>query len=249
MDPLTVPIQTVLVYSGLAAAMAALGALPFAFRKEVPLAWLGLAYALASGLMLGASYLLISQGLADHPLQGVAGAGLGVAYTYWIQSYARTRGVDPIPDSSLQHGSEEGFRVILQNALHSASEGVAIGVAMTLNLRLGIFVAMALAVHNVSEAMVLTALLRQRGMSVAESAGLCLATNSSQVLLAISIFALSPLLGESLPIALGFASGTLLFLVMTELLPASYRRASKPAIALLVSLSAGAVVLLEDFFV
>ncbi len=36
MHPLTVPIQTVLVYSGLAAAMAALGALPFAFRKEVP---------------------------------------------------------------------------------------------------------------------------------------------------------------------------------------------------------------------
>lgn len=245
----TVPIQTVLAYSGLAAAMAALGALPFAFRKEVPLAWLGLAYALASGLMLGASYLLILRGLAEDALQAVAGGGLGVAYTFWTQIYARTHSVDPIPESGHQEGPEEGYKVILQNTLHSASEGVAIGVAMTLNLRLGIFVALALAVHNVSEAMVLTAMLRHRGMSVGESAGLCIVVNSTQMLLAISIFAVSPLLGDFLPLALGFASGSLLFLVMTELLPASYRRAGKASIALIVSLAAGAVVLLEEYFV
>lgn len=244
-----VPIETVLLYSALAAAMAALGALPFAWRKDLPLTWLGLAYALASGLMLGASYLLISRGLADDALLSVAGGGLGVAYTFWAQHYAGIRGLDPIPDSDQRAESSEGYKTILQNTLHSAAEGAAIGAAMTLSLRLGVFVALALGVHNVSESMVLTAVLRRRGMSVAQSAGLCVAARSTEVLLALSVFAISPLLGRNFPIALGFTSGALLFLVMTELLPASYRQAPRPTIALLVSFSAGAVVLLENFFV
>ena len=62
-------------------------------------------------------------------------------------------------------------------------------------------------------------------------------------------FSVIPAVPWLLPWALGFAAGTLLYLVMTELLPASYERAENTGIALVVSFSAGVVVLLKTFFV
>ncbi len=241
------PVLTVLLCSSLAAATAALGVLPFALHKKVGLEWIGGAYGLASGLMLGAGYLLMTRGLERDLLSTIAGAGGGVAYTYWVQSYAGIAELDTAPGGDTE--PEYGYKIILQNTLHSASEGVAIGVAMLVNLKLGIFMSLALAVHNIGEAMALTALLRERGMSVGESAGLSVVTNASQVLLAIVAFAVGPMLGERLPVALRFAAGALLFLVMTELLPASYQRARNEYVAFLLSFSVAAVVLLESFFV
>jgi zinc transporter ZupT len=46
-----------------------------------------------------------------------------------------------------------------------------------------------------------------------------------------------------LPWAAGFAAGALLFLVLTELLPGSYERAHRAAVALLVSTAAGLTIL------
>ena len=102
---------------------------------------------------------------------------------------------------------------------------------------------------NVGEGMALTAVLRQRGMTVGESAGLCVVTNVTQPLFAIVAFALSPALGHFLPAALGFAAGSLVFLVLTELAPASYERASRTLVATLMSIAAAAVVFLEHVFV
>ena len=70
-----------------------------------------------------------------------------------------------------------------------------------------------------------------------------------QTLLALVSFSVIPAVPRLLPWALGFAAGTLLYLVMTELLPASYERAGNTGIALVVSFSAGVVVFLKTFFV
>ncbi len=243
------PLLTVLLYSALAVAAAALGVLPFALRLRVPLSALGMAYATASGLMIGAGYLLVSEGMRSSVPQALAGAALGVIYTLRSQSFAGLRQLSHDPQA--ESGPNQGFKLILRDALHSASEGVAIGVAMAAypDLRMGIFIALALAVHNIAEAMALTAQLNRGGVALGRAAGLCLLANSSQILLAAVAFVACSAYSQALPAALGFASGALVFLVMTELLPASYRRAGKSRIAFLLSLSAGAVVLLEDFFV
>ncbi len=241
------PVLIVVLYGALAAAGSALGALPFAFGRT-PRAWVvGAAYALASGFMLGAGYLLMSKGLESEALVAVLGGGLGVAYTWWTQSYPGTDRLDVAPDQEIDR--DTGYKTILQSTLHSAAEGVAIGVAMVVDLSLGIFMALALAVHNVAEGMALTAVLRQRGMSVGESAGLCVVTNVTQPLFAIVAFSLSPALGHFLPAALGFSAASLVFLVLTELAPASYERASRTLVATLMSVAAAAVVFLEHFFV
>jgi zinc transporter ZupT len=250
------PVLAVLGLSLLAAVVGSLGALPFGLPRPPSSAVVGGAYALASGAMLGAGYLLLGRGLDRTTIAVVVGAGLGVAYTHWIQVYSGVVDLQidlASPTAALEAAdavrSELGYKVLLQYALHSAAEGIAIGVAMVVELRLGIFLALALAVHNVAESMALTEILRERGMSIGEAAGLCVVAKITQPVLALAAFALAPVMTGLLPAALGFASGCLVFLVLTELLPASYRRAAKLPVGVLVSAAAGAMLLLSHVFV
>jgi zinc transporter ZupT len=251
----TEPVLSVLLLSTLAAVFGALGALPFGLPRPPSSSVVGGAYALASGAMLGAGYLLLGRGLDRGTVGVVVGALLGVAYTHGIQSYSGLRDLEAGPGAPLEaepvHGArvELGYKVLLQYALHSAAEGLAIGIAMVLDRRLGIFLALTLAVHNVAESMTLTEILRQRGVKVGEAAGLCVVAKITQPLLALAAFALAPVMTGLLPGALGFASGCLVFLVLTELLPASYRRTATLPVGVLVSAAAGAMLLLAHIFV
>jgi len=209
------PIVTVIVYSAIAAGMSALGTLPFYFRGDVPRHWVGVAYALASGLMLGVGYLLLYEGVGREPLLATAGFTAGAVYTFWTQSYSGSSEIDL--ESAGKPDSKQGYLIILRDTLHSAAEGVAIGICMFVNLSFGIFTAFSLAAHNIGEAMALTAILRRRGVSIKDAVGLCLVTKVTQVLMAIVAFAVSPALGFFFPVALGFAAGGLVFLIMTEL--------------------------------
>ena len=244
------PVLLVLLFGSLAAGSAALGALPFAGGRRPGPAWIGSAYALAGGAMLGVGYLLMSRGLAEATLPVVLGAVAGVAYTRWVQSYA---GLDDLDDRA-DLPAPYSYKFILQDTLHASAEGVAIGVAMALELELGIFLAVALAIHNVGEAMALTDVLRGRPAAdtapttVGESAGLAVVTNVTQPLMAVVAFAISPALGALFPAFVGFAAAALVFLTLTDLVPASYQRADARLVALLVSVAAAVVVLLQAVF-
>jgi ZIP family zinc transporter len=136
--------------------------------------------------------------------------------------------------------------VLLVNSLHSASEGVAIGAAMAVSQTFGIFMALAIAVQNVPEATVLCAILTGRGVRVSSAAGLAVAANVSQILLAIVAYAIVEAAPTTLPWALGFAMGALVQLVMSELLPESYRQWGSRSIALVTIIAMGIVVLLQS---
>jgi zinc transporter ZupT len=134
--------------------------------------------------------------------------------------------------------------VTLINALHSAPEGIAIGVAMLISLPFGVFMALAIGVHNIPEATILCAIHTSRGVRLAEAAGLSVAANALQALLAVFTFAVVGAAPALLPWALGFAVGALVYLVMVELLPESYGQAGHTTIALVTVVSMGIVVLL-----
>ena len=235
------PVLTVLLWSAAAAATTALGTLPFALGRTPSRTLVGLSDAFAGGLMLGAGYLMMVRALELATLPAVGGSALGVAYAHWIRRYAGLDGHD-VPDERM----ERGYREMLQVALHSALEGMAIGVAMVLDLRLGIFLAAALAVHNVGEGVALSDVLIRCGVRPRQAAGLAVAAKVAQPLLALATFALAPLLGSAEPAGLGFAAGGLVFLRLAELLPESYDKAPATAVSLVVGFAAGAVVLLES---
>jgi ZIP family zinc transporter len=224
-----------------------LGVGPFLFGRTLPIERIGWANALAAGMMLGAAYVLLVAGLL--PTRSVvpiaAGTILGIGFVWWTHAAAGTKEMslnrldDPDPTY--------GYQVLLANSLHSASEGVAIGTAMALSLPFGIFVALAIAAHNIPEATVLCAILTGRRVSVSNAAGLAVASNVGQILLAIVTFAIVDAAPAVLPWALGFAVGALIQLVMVELLPESYRQAGHRTIALVAIVAMGFVLLLSTF--
>jgi zinc transporter ZupT len=238
----TDPTLAVLAYSGLALLSAAFGAIPVAFRQRLPPSWLGWSNAVAAGLMLGVAYILMAAGLPQAPALGAAGAALGIGFLYWTHGVAGTQELDldrlgdPAPDY--------GYQLLLVNTLHAAPEGIAIGVAMTLSPSLGAFMALAIAVHNVPEAAVLAAVLKSRGLSLLQAAAAATATRLSQVLFAVTTYAVVAAAPVLVPWALGVAVGALLYLVMAELLPHCYRQAGHTSIALVAILAMGMVVLL-----
>jgi zinc transporter ZupT len=221
----------------------AAGVLPTVGRDRLPAPWLGWANSIAAGLMLGAAYALAVESLAGDGLQWAGGAFLGVLFVYATHRLAGTADLEL---NVLDHEVPDyGAKVWTVQALHSASEGVAIGVAAVIELRFGIFMAFVLAIHNVAEAMILSAVLRGRNTAAPRVAALVVAARSSQAVVALVVWALVAANPAALQVTLGYAMGTLVYLVMVELLPEAYRQAGYPSIALLTSLALGAIAFLN----
>jgi zinc transporter ZupT len=237
------PTLTVLLYSSVAALTAALGVVPLISGRRPPLQLIGWANALASGLMLGVAYALLVAGLDGSALTVGAGAMIGLAVVWGTHFLIGTADLDLNKLDDVR--PEYGYQVIVVNSLHAAHEGVAIGVAMAVSLPFGILMALSLAVHNIPEATVQSAVITRRGTSLRNAAVLSVATNALQVLLAVVTFSIALAAPAFLPWALGFAVGALIYLVLVELLPESYREAGHTSIALVTIAAMGVVVLLR----
>jgi zinc transporter ZupT len=214
---------------------------PFAGRRRLPLWWIGWANALAAGLMLGASYTLIMLGLDKAAQPAAAGALLGIAF---VSLSHRAAGVQNLVTGSAAAGSPGHRRqLLLVNALHAIPEGIALGGAMAVNLPFGVFLAVALAVHNVPEGAVLVADLTARGAAWGRAAALAVAANVNQVLFAVATYALAAAAPVVLPWAFGAAAGAFVYLTLSDLLPESYRQAGRTSIALVTAVALAIVVL------
>lgn len=222
--------------------MAVAGVLPLLHARPLPAVAIGWANALAAGAMLGVAYVLMAAGIGHGALVGGAGAVLGIAFVFFTHAAAGTETLDlnRLDDTSPDYG----YKVLLINALHSGSEGVAIGAAMAVSMPFGIFTAVAIALHNIPESTVLCAILRARGARLSNAAGLAVVADLTQVLMAVVTFALLVAAPGAIPWALGFAFGSLVYLVLAELLPESYREAGSTTIAVVTVMAMGIVVLL-----
>jgi zinc transporter ZupT len=128
--------------------------------------------------------------------------------------------------------------------MHSAAEGLAIGAAAAAAAPLAEFLLLTFAIHNVTEGAVLGAELTRRGWRGSSAASAAVLARSSQPLMAVLVTLL--LRGEPplLPWCIGASFGALLYLIVAELLPQSYRHAGRTGIAVVVCLAAGMVALL-----
>lgn len=237
------PVWIVGLSTAVAALAAALGAVPLRGGRDLPIRRLGWANAAAAGLMLGAAFVLAKEGLNLRPVPGMAGALLGILFVMGTHAFMGTEGLHVNP----QGGEAEASvgRVMVVQVVHGSLEGVAVGVAAVLDLTLGVFVALAFAVHNVAEGMVLCRVLRFSGRGTARSAAMAAVSNVGQVLLAVATFALlstGPGLDSA---AVGFATGALVYLVAVDLLPEAYEQAGEASIALVTSLVMGVILLLQ----
>lgn len=221
------------------------GVVPLFGRPRVPVTWLGWSNAAAAGTMMAAAFLLAEAGIGggDPRLFGL-GAGLGITFVWWTHRLSGTEDLD-LNDLEATDPSY-GYEVLLSSNLHSGVEGVAIGAAMAFDLTFGVAVAAAMALHNIPEATLLTAVFRVRGVSPGRSLLLAVVSNVSQVTMALSTFAvLQALPGGGLVFTLAFASGGLLYLLMVDLLPESYEQAGSTSIALVTIVAMGLVAVMQ----
>lgn len=232
--------ETLLVFFyALATALATgLGALPFLFVREISDRFVAFAHAVAAGLMLGASFGLVTEGTVHGRLGTLGGALLGVAFILVTQ-----RLLSDFDEEELVFGAVRGetarpmLLMMIVMTVHSFSEGVAVGVSFGGGVTLAAVITIAIAVHNVPEGIAITAVLRPRGVSVLKSAGWSIVSSLPQPLMAVPAFLFVEAFRPALPWGLGFAAGAMIFMVLVELLPEAFMEGRRAPVAMVTTLT------------
>ncbi len=227
---------TIFGYALLTAIATGLGALPFLFVRRLSQRWLGLANALAAGLMLAASCSLAYEGLAFSPAKVLLGAVLGGLFVWvshrWIGEH------DAMPFGRLGAlGARKVLLIIGVMTAHSFTEGVGVGVSFGDGEALGAFITAAIAVHNIPEGLAISLVMIPRGLSVGSAAGWSVLTSLPQPLMAVPAFLFVSVFAPFLPVGLGFAAGAMVWMAGSELIPEAVADTSPRAVALTVTAS------------
>ena len=114
--------------------------------------------------------------------------------------------------------------------LHSFSEGVGVGVSYGGGAELGIFITIAIAIHNIPEGLAISLVLVPRGASVLSAAGWSIFSSLPQPLVAPLAYVFVEQFRPFLAAGLGFAGGAMIWLVLAELLPDARRELDTPSL-------------------
>ncbi|MDH5198788.1 MAG: ZIP family metal transporter [Gemmatimonadota bacterium] len=238
------PILTVFLYGLITALATGLGALPFLLLRDVSPRAVAFANAVAGGLMLGASFGIIAEGTGYGAWQTLAGGLIGVLFILATQRWLGS------PDAALVGAASADTRrmalIVIVMTVHSFAEGVAVGVSFGGGPTLALAITLAIAVHNVPEGLAISAVLRPRGKTVLACAGWAIFSSLPQPIMAVPAFLFVETFRAALPYGLGFAAGAMVFMVLEELLPEAYDRASRSRVAVVVSLTMVGMVLFQQ---
>jgi zinc transporter ZupT len=184
--------------------------------------------------MLGASGMLFYQGAGSDAAKTLAGAAIGIVA---IALSARWLGRREGWRFEALSGAQARTAVIIVAVMtvHSAAEGVGVGVAFGGGDSIGFLTAFAIAVHNIPEGLAISLVLVPRGVTVLHAAGWSVVSSLPQPLLALPAFAFVAAFGQALPIGLGFAGGAMMWMVLAQIVPAalhSSRAGKTPSVSL-----------------
>jgi len=243
---LEVNVWTVLLAAAITAVATGCGALPFFFVRQVPERALGLANAAAAGLMLAASHGLIAEGFAAEPDRTLGGILLGLVLIVAANRFLR--GHQDLDVAELR-GADARKAVLILGVMtaHSFAEGVGVGVAFGDSDRLGLFIAVAIAIHNIPEGLAISLVLVPRGTPPWKAAGWSIFSSLPQPLMAVPAFLFVLAFQPFLPIGLGLAAGAMLWMIFAELVPDALKHASGAAVGATVALAFTALLAFQHY--
>jgi zinc transporter ZupT len=237
------PTVQVFLYALLTALATGLGALPFVFVRDVSPRAIARANAIAAGLMLGASFGLLTEGAQLGGWRTALGALAGVVLIVVTQ---RLLGHHEPELGALQGASARRvLLVIAVMTVHSFAEGVAVGVSFGGGMALATAITVAIAVHNVPEGLAISAVMRPRGASLLACAGWSVFSSLPQPLTAVPAYLFVERVRPAMPYGLGFAAGAMVYMVLVELLPEAFEEGHAPRVALLTGLTLAAMLLFQ----
>jgi len=243
-------------YGWITAVSTGLGVLPLVFVPDLDKFWIGVANAVASGMMVAASYSLFVEGCTfsdaadDSTLSSstrtLTGTALGLAFILLTKSFLDTH--EDLKVGTLQHAdARKVLLIIFVMTLHSFSEGVGIGVSFggEHGSGLGVFISASLAVHNVPEGLAVAIVLLPRNVPKLTAAMWCVLTSLPQPLMAVPAFLFVEKFVPILPVGLGFAGGAMAWVAVFELMVEAYEDAGLVVTGVVSVLSLGAMTWLQ----
>jgi zinc transporter, ZIP family len=233
----TSSVAQVFLLALLTAVATGIGALPFLFVKGLTRRWLGVSNALASGLMLAASFGLIYEGIAYGLWRALLGVILGLGFIVLTRTLIQH---EEHPVVFMQMGGLDARKSLLivgVMTLHSFTEGVGIGVSFGGGEAFGLFISLALAVHNIPEGLAISLVLVPRGVGAGRAALWSISSSAPQPLMAVPAFLFVEVFQPFLPIGLGFAGGAMIWMVFSELVPDALEETGSNVVAVMVTLA------------
>ncbi|HET7271409.1 MAG TPA: ZIP family metal transporter [Rubrobacter sp.] len=227
----------VFLFALLTAIATGIGALPFIFVKDLTRRWLGASNAVAAGLMLAASFGLLYEGVGYGLMRTLAGALTGLAFIVLVRKLLQR---DEHPAVFAQMNDLDASKALLivgVMTMHSFTEGVGVGVSFGGGIELGLFITLAIAVHNIPEGLAISLVLVPRGVSWSRAAFWSVFSSLPQPLMAVPAFVFVETFKPLLPYGLGFAAGAMIWMVFSELVPDALDEASGNLVAIIVTVS------------
>ena len=235
---------TVALLATVTALATGLGALPFLFVRRLARRYLGLANALAAGLMLAASLMLLYEGgLESVPLVAL-GAGLGVVFIALSRRLLERRSdlhIGALRDAD----AKKAVLIVGVMTVHSLTEGMGVGVAYGGGEELGVFITTAIAIHNVPEGLAISLVMVPRGTPVGQAAAWSVFSSLPQPLLAVPAYLAVEAFAPFLPVGLGFAAGAMVWMAFRELLPEALKDAPRLGVAGVALLATAGMLLVQ----
>jgi ZIP family zinc transporter len=220
-----------------------LGAVPFAFVRELPRRLYDGILGLGAGLMLAAATLgLLGEALRDLRTDGeldvarllwvLLGFGAGVALAAAMDRLIPHRhagghhqhlGHEPGHDVH-DREARRGYAIVGALTLHRVPEGLAIGAGFAMGgpSHLGWMLAIAVGLQNICEGIVMAAPLRQGGVSPVRGLLIVALTGLATPAATLVGFWTAEIAARSMPFLLSLAAGTLIYITSNEIIPESH---------------------------
>lgn len=241
-----VSVSTVAWLTLVMAAATGFGAVPF-FFVELEAQWAGICNGIAAGVMLAASFDLIQEGQkyggGGWVVIGVLAGGIFILCCQkCLEQYGEVSMLDI-------KGADARKMVLVIGimTLHSFGEGSGVGVSFagSKGLSQGVLVTIAIAVHNIPEGLAVSMVLSSRGVSPTNALIWSVITSLPQPLVAVPAFICAEAFHKFLPFCMGFAAGCMIWMVIAEVVPDSFKEASASQVATAATLSVAFMVTLS----
>ena len=244
-DYLFTPEANVFYYAMITAIATGFGALPFFFFKDLTPNWLGISNAVASGLMIAASFGLIYEGIETDVWFTFYGIIIGLVFIigseHFLDKYNGNFSIKNID----QADATKMLLIVGIMTIHSFTEGVSVGVSFSGGQDLGVFITTAIAVHNIPEGLAISLVLIPRGTSPLKAAGWSIFSSLPQPLMAVPAFLFVEIFRTYLPMGLGFAAGAMIWMVFAELIPDAMEESDTSTVATTITISIALMIIFQ----
>ncbi|MBZ9778956.1 ZIP family metal transporter [Psychroflexus sp. CAK8W] len=238
------PVLKVLLYALITAITTGFGAIPFFFVKKMPKKWLGWGGAVASGIMLAASFRLVNEGIGYNLYRTIIGVLVGLVFILLSQKWLSKH--DDLHVGKLKGANaKKALMIIGVMTIHSFAEGVGIGVSFGGDEGFGVFMSAAIAIHNIPEGLAISLVLIPKGMSTWKAGVWSIVSSLPQPLLAIPAFLFVSAFKPFLPVGLGLAAGAMVWMVFSDLIPDALENSKKQHVATIVTVSIAMMMLFQ----